>query len=197
MTEWYFQATDGTRAGPVDHDAFRKLQAAGELNAETLVWRTGMESWAPLSTVPDSNAPSTSPAESSAPAQSTPATTTFANCTVCNDQWPVNLLRGPDEKRICGNCIRKQDSNPKKAKKAPANNGPSMDYGWGKWWLKIAILTALILISYGIQGFARFKMLKTQRLMEDLQKKDRAEQREQLQELSERKKRFAPQQPER
>jgi membrane protease subunit (stomatin/prohibitin family) len=49
----YFVAVDGKQTGPFDADQLRQLAAAGSLNAQTLVWKTGMAAWAAANTVPE------------------------------------------------------------------------------------------------------------------------------------------------
>lgn len=49
----FFVAVDGKQSGPFDAEQLRQLAAAGSLNAQTLVWKTGMAAWSAAGTVPD------------------------------------------------------------------------------------------------------------------------------------------------
>jgi len=42
--EWYFVSPSG-RNGPVNREFIQKLAAAGQINPETLIWKTGMQDW--------------------------------------------------------------------------------------------------------------------------------------------------------
>lgn len=44
---WYYQQ-GSNRMGPVDEATIRSLLATGQISIDTLVWTTGMASWAPL-----------------------------------------------------------------------------------------------------------------------------------------------------
>jgi membrane protease subunit (stomatin/prohibitin family) len=48
-----FVAINGQQVGPLDAAALRQKIAAGEVNANTLVWKNGMPNWAPAASVPD------------------------------------------------------------------------------------------------------------------------------------------------
>lgn len=49
----FYVAVDGKQSGPFDQEQLRQLAAAGSLNAQTLVWKTGMAAWSAASTVPE------------------------------------------------------------------------------------------------------------------------------------------------
>ncbi|MGO4291373.1 SPFH domain-containing protein [Chitinophaga sp. RAB17] len=49
----FFVAVDGKQSGPFDQEQLRQLAAAGSLNAQTLVWKTGMAAWSAAGTVPE------------------------------------------------------------------------------------------------------------------------------------------------
>lgn len=49
----FFVAVDGKQSGPFDAEQLRQLAAAGSLNAQTLVWKTGMAAWSAAGTVPE------------------------------------------------------------------------------------------------------------------------------------------------
>lgn len=49
----FFVAVDGKQSGPFDAEQLRQLATAGSLNAQTLVWKTGMAAWSAAGTVPE------------------------------------------------------------------------------------------------------------------------------------------------
>jgi membrane protease subunit (stomatin/prohibitin family) len=49
----FYVAVDGKQSGPFDMEQLRQLAAAGSLNAQSLVWKTGMAAWSAAGTVPD------------------------------------------------------------------------------------------------------------------------------------------------
>lgn len=58
--DWFVH--DGQRgSGPITADALRIMLATGAITPDTLVWRTGMETWTPASSVPGIGAPPTIP----------------------------------------------------------------------------------------------------------------------------------------
>jgi uncharacterized membrane protein len=52
--QWYY-AIDGQRHGPISEQEFAQLIANGTITGETLVWRQGIDQWAPWSTLAASN----------------------------------------------------------------------------------------------------------------------------------------------
>ena len=50
MTTWHFHR-NGKQEGPVTEDAFRQLVSSGQIRAGDLVWREGMQNWAPVETL--------------------------------------------------------------------------------------------------------------------------------------------------
>lgn len=58
--DWFVH--DGQRgSGPITAEALRIMLATGVITPDTLVWRTGMETWTPASSVPRIGAPPTIP----------------------------------------------------------------------------------------------------------------------------------------
>jgi len=49
----YFVAVDGKQAGPFDVAGLQALVGGGQLNRETLVWKTGLVNWMPAGQVPE------------------------------------------------------------------------------------------------------------------------------------------------
>lgn len=52
-TEPFFVAVEGKQSGPYNMDQLRQLAAAGTLQHQTLVWKTGMAAWTAASAVPE------------------------------------------------------------------------------------------------------------------------------------------------
>lgn len=53
-SRWHYAASeDSGSEGPVPLNALRELWAAGEIDAESLVWSKGMSDWLPIADVPD------------------------------------------------------------------------------------------------------------------------------------------------
>src|SRR6056297_1804971 len=51
MANWFYTDSEGAQQGTVDDSTLLDLNQEGEINARTLVWKDGMEEWAPFSTV--------------------------------------------------------------------------------------------------------------------------------------------------
>ncbi|WP_196778613.1 RDD family protein [Cognatilysobacter tabacisoli] len=49
MSQWYYSDAQRNRHGPVATETMAELHAAGDLAADTLVWRDGLASWQPWS----------------------------------------------------------------------------------------------------------------------------------------------------
>lgn len=49
----FYVAIDGKQSGPYEMEQLRQLAASGALNAQSLVWKTGMAAWAAASSVPE------------------------------------------------------------------------------------------------------------------------------------------------
>jgi membrane protease subunit (stomatin/prohibitin family) len=49
----FYVAIEGKQNGPFDTEQLKQLAAAGNLNAQTLVWKTGMAAWTAASSVPE------------------------------------------------------------------------------------------------------------------------------------------------
>ena len=47
MSDWYYADTKNVRQGPVSAAQLAALHGSGQLRPETLVWRTGLDSWKP------------------------------------------------------------------------------------------------------------------------------------------------------
>lgn len=81
--QWYY-AEDGDRKGPVPEEEFQRLVQQGVVTPQTLVWREGMDNWAPY------NAGARSPAASSTSADDV----TCAGCRASFSRSEVIPLAG-------------------------------------------------------------------------------------------------------
>ena len=75
MSDWYYADARNTRHGPVSHAALLQLREDGIVNAATLLWRDGMQDWAPYREL----AHELDPAAASHSAGNAPATAAHAD----------------------------------------------------------------------------------------------------------------------
>lgn len=54
MADWFYTDSDAAQQGPVDDEALLRLNRDGDVTARSLVWRDGMEQWAPFRDVASS-----------------------------------------------------------------------------------------------------------------------------------------------
>jgi hypothetical protein len=52
LVQWY-AAPGGAQAGPFDQATLQQYIAAGNVTAQTLVWRQGLAAWTPAGQVPE------------------------------------------------------------------------------------------------------------------------------------------------
>ena len=50
--DWYY-ATGGVQQGPIGIDELKARHAAGQIPANALIWREGMDNWIPWNQVPE------------------------------------------------------------------------------------------------------------------------------------------------
>ena len=87
--DWYF-AEANQRLGPVSDSEFRALQESGRIGPHTLVWRSGMAEWQPLSAV-DASASAFALSEG-------------GFCTECGRAAAPGELLAFGNSRVCANC---------------------------------------------------------------------------------------------
>lgn len=58
--QWFY-SKDGQQVGPVEFSEIERLQAAGELNGDSLVWKQGAPNWIKLSEALNPTAPAAAP----------------------------------------------------------------------------------------------------------------------------------------
>jgi uncharacterized RDD family membrane protein YckC len=102
---WYY-ANQGQQAGPIDDAQLEQLRASGIVRPDTLVWREGMENWAPYSEAKGGGAPAgvaTAAGASGSTAAAT-ASATEAVCAECNAVFSVNDMIRHGGVHVCANC---------------------------------------------------------------------------------------------
>ena len=87
--DWYF-AEANQRLGPVDDSELRSLRESGRISADTLVWRSGMVDWQPLSTVDAS--------------PSAVISLEGGSCTDCGRAAAAGELLAFGDSRVCATC---------------------------------------------------------------------------------------------
>lgn len=101
---WYY-AESGKQAGPFTDEQFQSLVAAGTVRPETLVWRDGLENWAPYSQV--SPAPvtgaSTGGGDDSA-GSAVAATSIGVVCSECGQTFPPDQVIRIADANVCATC---------------------------------------------------------------------------------------------
>ncbi len=91
MTLWHF-ARDGQQHGPVAEEELRRLLDSGELPADALVWREGLDGWKPASEVAEWTTPPAPPG----PAE---AVSPYAPPTAAPTETPVPVPTSGDQAR--------------------------------------------------------------------------------------------------
>jgi len=94
---WYYATKAKTQAGPVDEATFQSLVQAGEISAETLVWKQGMANWMPYRAVagPIPAIPGMPPL---------PAADGTIRCAECGRSFPPDQLITLAGRPICAAC---------------------------------------------------------------------------------------------
>jgi len=153
MVQYHFRTKEGPSLGPIGVDEFRQHLEAGEIEEETMVWRSGMLDWTsyanlrsieeraarPKSAEPPPLPPDAFP-KKAAVAPTAPAARILP-CGSCGQEWPENLMTPLGAKHICGNCQRQQKDNFKKSQLKNHASGVSGE--WGTWLLKTVGMAVL------------------------------------------------------
>ena len=114
MVQYHFRTKEGPSLGPIGADEFRQRLDAGDIDDETMVWRSGMIEWmtyAALRAREQQSAqarvvpPSRSQVKAAAPAAA-PRDSQFLRCSSCGQDWPKGLLTQEGDLQVCGNCQR-------------------------------------------------------------------------------------------
>jgi hypothetical protein len=148
MVQYFCQVCNGPNLGPLSTEEFQQRLEAGEIQDETMVWRSGMGDWstyralcaAEKGVAPASPQASATPAS---PRKASPATTApkpkFLACSACGQEWPDTLLFAG----ICGICKNRQKAEAGKGKKV-AGAGTGL-IGW--------FFIALSIVSIGAMAY--------------------------------------------
>ncbi len=110
---WYY-AENNAQAGPVSEEQLRELVAAGRIQANTLVWKAGMDAWTPLATAVPGLSAAAPPVAVATPAVSGDTALTkrpfgqlmpeTALCDSCKQFKPLDELVQIAGQRICAQC---------------------------------------------------------------------------------------------
>jgi uncharacterized RDD family membrane protein YckC len=94
---WYY-ALDGRKVGPVSKSDFKELVRTKKVNAQTKVWRPGLENWVELGRLIKPN----QKLESGQPTESVPARTVA--CAECGQMFVEDDLLTLDNTQVCAAC---------------------------------------------------------------------------------------------
>jgi hypothetical protein len=164
MVQYHFRTNEGPSLGPIDVDEFRQRQEAGEINDDTMVWRSGMADWTNYANLRALEQKAAEPRRAEPPPLPVKAASTasrsvqFLPCGTCNQEWPEHLLEMRGSKHMCGNCRRRHAEEVKKAKLQNSASGVSS--GWGMWILKTMALAAVCGGLLYLQAYMKFKSQK-------------------------------------
>jgi len=133
MVQYFFRPSEGPSLGPIDAEEFRQRQDAGEINDETMVWRSGMTDWTTFASMRAQEQLAAQPKPAVAAPPPVPKKTVtaavapakgFLACGTCKQDWPESLLTVEDGKKICGNCLNRKRKEMKDGRpKASAASG--------------------------------------------------------------------------
>lgn len=156
MVEYHFRTSDGPSLGPISVDEFRQRQEAGEINDETMVWRSGLTDWMTYAALQAVEQRAAEPKPAKAPRQPVKKATEagsapragFLACGSCGQEWPEALLSPEDGKQICGNCVNRNKQDIKEGRrKAGAGTG------MGAWALIILAVVCAGCLWYKVSHY--------------------------------------------
>ena len=177
MVKYHFRTKTGPEVGPIDAEEFRQRVEAGEIVADTTVWRSGLINWtnyAGLRAFEEEEtrkkaAPPPLPVEAASPAAghhgTAPQPAKFVKCAACNQEWPESLTALLAGKPLCANCQRRKAEDPKYAQlvakavpqSSPASKAGSVDGsnsaakgGLPPWLAKALTIIVVPLVCCGI-----------------------------------------------
>lgn len=93
--QWYY-ADNGKQVGPVSEADFQGLVASGVIQAQTLVWTTGMAGWAAYGSL--------TPAASASSVTSAPIGAEGGVCCECGKHFPQDELLSYEGSLVCAAC---------------------------------------------------------------------------------------------
>lgn len=154
--QYHFKTNEGPDLGPIGVEEFQQRCEAGEINDDTMVWRSGLTDWMPYSSLraAEQRAAQTPPAVSRAPsAKKKPVAAPgprpgFLACGSCAQEWPEGLLFAENGQRICGNCQARQKEALKngRLKKASSTGGKA-------WFLIILAIVCTGCLVYKVSHY--------------------------------------------
>lgn len=168
MVLYHFKTSEGPDLGPISLEEFRQRQEAGEINDDTMVWRSGLTDWMTnaalraaderaAQAVPAKAAPR--PARKAASAKVEPRPGFFA-CGSCKQEWPEGLLSEEGGQKICGNCL-----NIKKRQAKEGRQKAGAGTGIGAWALIILAVVCAGCLYYKVSHYGvRLPKERTQEL---------------------------------
>jgi hypothetical protein len=183
MVQYHFRTKEGPSLGPIGAEEFRLRLEAGDIDDETMVWRSGMLDWttyANLRAIEEraaqppplpSQAPPPLPVKESHHAAAR-ASVQFIACAACGQDWPENLLNLHGRKHVCGNCVRTQKDTFKKIQHKNAKS--EISAGWVAWLVKVLLIGAIICGVIFVRLWLRSETRKSKRVL-----RQQYEQREQ------------------
>lgn len=174
MVQYHFRTKEGPSLGPIGADEFRQRLDAGDIDDETMVWRSGMLDWttyANLRTLEQRDAqppplpgavPPSLPVQQSHHAAARPVAK-FIACASCGQDWPENLLNLHGSKHVCGNCVRSQKDLFKNGQLK--NKATGVSSGWGAWLVKVLAIGIIICGLIFVRLWLRSETRKGKRLL--------------------------------
>lgn len=105
--EWFY-VKDGERKGPLEDAAFAAVVAAGEVQADTLVWYPGLDSWKPYADILAAAQAAQAAPAAAEPAAVAPAAdaapVATAVCAVCGGTFALHDLAQFGDRHVCAAC---------------------------------------------------------------------------------------------
>lgn len=157
MLQYHFRTSEGPALGPIGVDEFQQRLVAGEINDETMVWRSGMVDWTTYSALRALEQPAARAAAVQPPplpvkkeATRTPvkSVTDFQACGLCGQKWPISLLTKEGGQQICGNCV-----NHKKQEMKDGRKKAGAGTGMGAWALMILAVVCAGCLAYKVSHY--------------------------------------------
>ncbi len=158
MVQYHFRLSDGPDLGPIGAEEFQRRQEAGEINDETMVWRSGMVDWTTYAKLraielraaqpPAKLPPPPPPLPGKAAAKTAAPGVKRIPCGVCGQEWPESLLTLQEGQHTCGNCQnkKKQEMKEGRSRKTASN-------GVGAWLLMIMAVVCAGCLAYKVSHY--------------------------------------------
>ena len=137
--DWYY--SDGRQQfGPVNETEFETLRAAGRVNDQTLVWRSGMSQWTPLARLGQAVSSVTA-----APTTSAVADPAVRFCSQCGIPHAADDLLELGQTVVCASC---KDAWVQRLREGLLPGGLAQQYrDYGGFWIRVgAVITDGIIL---------------------------------------------------